>query len=312
MIGVILSASAATDDSIRDMIAEHRSDGTRVETWVAWESGQAGQLTSALLRGGASRLVVMVGDGTIHEVVNALHDNGALDRVAVAVVPGGTGNDFVRALDRPTEEIGDALLASSTRRVDLIDAGSSVAVNAVTFGAGTEGTRNASPRAKQLAGGLAYFFQALRESSELADTFLELDSAEGHGEGDVWGVAVCNGTSFGGGLCVAPDARIDDGLLDIAVLPSSSSPTLEAITTLLSPEGNQRSSVMHVRADRVTLRFSTDTPTHVDGEFSMVRSACLRVIPGALTLTVDDVPLESSLDASAQAPGPQSRQRGSG
>ena len=312
MIGVILSASAANDDSIRDMIAEHGADGVRVEPWVAWESAQAAQLTAALLRSGARRLVVMGGDGTIHEVVNALRDNRALDRVAVAVVPGGTGNDFVRALDRPTQQLGDALLASSTRSVDLIDAGGSVAVNAVTFGAGTGGTRNASPRAKELAGGLAYFFQALRESSDLADTFLEIDSAEGHWEGDVWGVAVCNGTSVGGGLCVAPEARLDDGLLDIAILPSSRSPTLEAITTLLSPEGNQRSSVIRIRTDRVTLRFSTDTPMHIDGEFSMVRSACLRVMPGALTLTVDDVPSETALDERAQAPGPQSRQRGSG
>lgn len=281
-IGIVLHPNAAEDPATREAIAEAREHGRDVLPWVAWEPGQAETLCRWFVAEGVQRIVAAGGDGTVHAVAATLHEAERLD-VEVGVAPYGTGNDFVRSLPEPRDLL-HVLVAPTTRPVDLLCVGDQIAVNAATFGAGTRGTRNASPAAKRLVGGFAYALQALVEATDISTSYLELTSDGGNWSGDVIGAAVANGGHVAGGLCVAPDARIDDGRFRIAIVPADASLTREGFDAMFGEERSERSAVIDLVATKARLEFATETDAHVDGEHVAARAFEVRVLPGALTL----------------------------
>lgn len=295
MIGCILSTGATSDDTIRAHVELARSRGLDVAVRVAWEHGAAGRIASDFVDEGAERIVVVGGDGTGHEVVDALARRDALARVEFALVAGGTGNDFARSLGDAAPDLVQALTSRITRPVDAIAVGDRLALNAATLGHATSSTRNAPNGLKQSLGRFAYLVQAVLDASDVHPFYVDLTADDRVWDGDVWGVAVCNGRTVGGGLSLAPSARIDDGLLDVVLLPADATPTLEAVASMMSRDRPDRSSALRLKANSVRLEFATEIPLHVDGEFDEVRSLDVHVRPAAIQLVVGDGPIPASV-----------------
>lgn len=172
---------------------------------------------------GERRLVVAGGDGSIHLVVQRLHDRGELD-TDLALVPLGTGNDLARGLDLPLEARPAAEVAATgaTRHLDLlVDEQDGVVVNAVHAGVGAEAAQR-SEGMKDGLGPLAYpagaLVAGLQEEGWHLTVTVDGELIHAGDDDRLLMVAIANGRTIGGGAPLAPSAEPDDGRLDVVVV----------------------------------------------------------------------------------------------
>jgi YegS/Rv2252/BmrU family lipid kinase len=207
------------DSGAVDAVVDGLSAGGDVQ--VAPSSDLA-ELRSSLAERAGRDVVVVGGDGSMHAVVNALHELGDLDGARVALIPLGTGNDFARSLGLPPDP-DDAVAvvhAGRTITVDVIvDDSGAVVVNAAHLGVGAEAATAAS-RWKSRLGRLGYVVGAVVAGVRTGGVRVRV-VADGAviagGRRRILQVAVANGTYVGGGAPLAPLARPDDGRLDVVV-----------------------------------------------------------------------------------------------
>ncbi len=175
--------------------------------------------------GGLDALVVVGGDGIVHLGVNAV----AGTAVPLGVVPVGNGNDIARALGLPVRDvdgavraIGDALLRGP-RLVDAVRVTGNRPGSDTWFlgvlSAGLDAAVNARANVLTWPGGTGRYVRALAGELRRFRPYgyrLLLDGVEQSGPRTL--VALANGPAFGGGMHIAPDARFDDGLLDVVLV----------------------------------------------------------------------------------------------
>lgn len=170
-------------------------------------------------------IVVCGGDGSLHHAANALDRCGAFDRVTLALLPAGTGNDFAGHLSLPTdpEDLAELLERGKVRRIDVMalscggdDLG--VAVNAVHTGIGVEAAEQAQDL-KDVLGDLAYPIGSLRAgmAAEGWQLTVEADGERLDRGEPILMAAVTNGSTIGGGRPVSPAADASDGKLEVMV-----------------------------------------------------------------------------------------------
>src|SRR6266511_2592587 len=180
--------------ALPEVLAALRPRFGRLPVYPAGEPGEASVLAAALADE-YDLLIVVGGDGTVHEVVNGLPLGPGVETPAVAVVPGGTGNDFARGLGLPPDPVdaARALADCRPRRLDLLDCDERRAANGMHAGV--------DPPTWQAR--------------------VEVDGEVV--EGETLAVVVGNGGSFGGGRWLLPEADLSDGLLDVRVVPATAS-----------------------------------------------------------------------------------------
>jgi YegS/Rv2252/BmrU family lipid kinase len=177
--------------------------------------GHATQLARELASRGVAVVVAVGGDGTAGEAAAGLLGSGA----ALAVLPTGSGNDFAREIGLPRSwRPALAVLAQARRR--RIDVGR---VNGTPFlqsaGAGLDGhVARIQAHGRRLPGPLAHATRAIQGLLTYApqEVSFELDGRRWRQR--VLAVTVANGAMYGGGMRIAPGARLDDGVLDVAVI----------------------------------------------------------------------------------------------
>ncbi len=171
------------------------------------------------------RVVAVGGDGTAHLVANRLLASSIGTRAAFGLVPAGTGSDFARALGIPTEP-HDALshaLTASPRTIDVIGVTGEQApprfvINIASIG--MSGAVGQAVNAVSRRSALTYLWVTIRTLLRYRPHAwrLWLDDRLVH-DGPLFVAAFANGPMFGGGMRVAPDAVVDDGLADLVVVP---------------------------------------------------------------------------------------------
>jgi YegS/Rv2252/BmrU family lipid kinase len=200
---------------------------------LVWTRGprDAERLAREAVRAGVDRLVVAGGDGTAAEVVSGLMGASLGAYAEIAFLPLGTGADFHRTLDIPRDP--DAAIAALApgkgRRIDVGcvryvegDGSERSAYFLNVASAGLSGVVTRHVRgSKALGARMAFLIGTLAGLVTFRPPSMRLrvDGAEVF-QGGVALAAVANGRYFGGGMHVAPEARPDDGLLDLVVIPA--------------------------------------------------------------------------------------------
>lgn len=257
-------------------------------------SGHTAAESVALARdavaGGVEVLVVVGGDGLVHCAVQALAGTPA----ALAVVPAGTGNDFADVLGVPSDPASAAAVVAN-RRTRLVDAGRVDAGEAEPGGrwwagvlcAGFDSAVNErANRMRWPSGPRRYDVAVFAELYRLRPrpAVLTLDGERLVAE--ITLVAVGNGPQYGGGFRICPDARLDDGLLDVCVVGPVSRTELVRLKPKVRVGGHVgHRAVRIIRAREVRLE-APDLIAYADGERVGPLPVGLACVPGALRVCV--------------------------
>lgn len=198
-----------------------------VEVALTRARGDAMRLAAEAARSGVVRLIAAGGDGSLNEVVNGVLSAGCGDSVTLGLLPLGTGCDFARALGGP-RGFDAALAASADAPPRTIDAGhlrchgldgepaERFFVNEASFGLSARVVEEVERSGKGLGGTAAFLLGTLRGAMRHRCAPIEL-YVDGRRvfTGPAMLGAAANGQWFGGGMRIAPGARLDDALLDV-------------------------------------------------------------------------------------------------
>jgi diacylglycerol kinase (ATP) len=208
--GARSGAARAAVDRVRILAGRHGA-GLVVSRRVGDLSEQARRAADD----GIERLLVVGGDGTMHHAVQGL----AGTATALGVIPMGTGNDLALALGTPRnlEEAVRHALTAPVRRIDLIRAGDTCCVGYAGAGFDSEVTRRAN-QVRWGRGRWIYPWSALRTLVSFKPPLAKVTWDGGTFEGRVMFVDATNLPSYGGGMLIAPSARIDDGQLELLIV----------------------------------------------------------------------------------------------
>jgi diacylglycerol kinase (ATP) len=249
--------------------------------------------------GGATRLVVVGGDGSVNEVVNGLTPGGDVE---LAIIPRGTGWDFVRTfgIPRDLDDAIDVARTGSLREIDLGvatyrtwagDEARSSFANVASAGISGAIAKRANESSKALGGKVSYYWATLAvffgwETGEMRVT---IDGESRSGK--MIDAMVCNGRFLGGGMMMCPEAEPDDGLLDVLLIGDVTKRDLAFVL----PKTYKGKHLPHprlelLRGSVVTVESEQPLPIELDGEqpgttpvrFELVRRGLrLRVPAGA-------------------------------
>lgn len=192
-----------------------RGAGAAVRVVHGRDATEAFDVAKRAVATGPDALVAVGGDGLVHVAVQA----AAHTEVPVGVIPAGTGNDLARALGIPldTAAATATLLAGAPRTIDLGRVGDQLFVGVLYAGFDSAVNERVN-RMTWPSGRRRYDLAILLELRvfEPRRFLVELDGVER--QVDAMFVSVGNTTSYGGGLCICPNAQPDDGLFDITVI----------------------------------------------------------------------------------------------
>lgn len=224
---LILNGKAAADEAVREAVGLVRRSGIDVGVRVTWEGGDATRYAREAVADGVDTVIAGGGDGTLSEVAAALAatglDAGALP--ALGLLPLGTANDFAVAAQVPTSppDAFELIDRQPARPIDLLrieaDGAERWCINLASGGFGTEITLETDEGLKKMLGGLAYLITGIARLGRI-----EPHAARVHGPGFEWqgefiALGVGNGRQAGGGQALCPDASLDDGELDLTIVP---------------------------------------------------------------------------------------------
>jgi diacylglycerol kinase (ATP) len=253
-------------------------------------------------------VVAMGGDGTVGACAAGVADaeaaaGGRNARIAaLGIIPAGGGNDAARNLGLP---FGHPLAAATllpsleTRRADLARTGERWVLNAAGAGFDAEVSRRANQRLSRAPARLRYVGAMLAELATWRPASFQLCLDDRFIQASAWLVAVANSQSYGGGMRIAPAARLDDGLLDVVVIAGELSRRefLATFPKVFSGRHVEHPAVHLHRAARVELDADRPVAVHVDGEPAGTVPVRFQVAPGAIAVL-------AGRDAPAFIPGP--------
>lgn len=272
------------------LVARLRERGAMVNTIEGRTPGDALESTKRAVRAGTEALVAVGGDGMVNLALQAVAGTGT----PLAVAPAGTGNDFARLLGIPLADAAAAADIVLERRIRAMDLGR------VDEPGGTTGRWYATvlstgfdslvtERANRLrwpTGPLRYNVAMALELSRLRPIPYHLDIDGEPVDIEATLVTVGNGPAYGGGMAICPDARVDDGLLDVTIVSAFSrsrlvrlSPTLYKGTHVDLPE------VRTYRARTVTIE-APGMVAYGDGERFRTLPVQVEAVGDAVTVLV--------------------------
>src|SRR5688500_7714083 len=204
-----------------------------LDVTITASAGDAEQAAVRAVDDGCDALYVAGGDGTLNAALRGLASRDAMRALPIGVIPFGTGNDFVKALDvgEQPEAALDALLALRVIDADIGMLNGRPFANTSAGGFVADVTEQVTETLKDVTGKLAYLIGGARAllGTVPFTARLTVDGAKrGGGAGEAAGAlemqmfVVSNARFIGGGYEIAPAALIDDGLLDVLVVPQMS------------------------------------------------------------------------------------------
>jgi diacylglycerol kinase (ATP) len=208
------------------------------------------------------------GDGTIHEVVNGIAEQKF--RPKLGIIPGGTTNDFARALQIP-RDIGaavDIITKGDTIPVDIGRINDKYFINIAGGGRITELTYEVPSKLKTMLGQLAYYLKGMEmlPSIKATDLRIEYDGKLFEGEAMLFLVGLTN--SIGGFEKLAPDSSINDGLFSLLILKKINLADFIRIATLaLRGEHVNDPNVIYTQANHIKVDSLEKVQLNLDGEF---------------------------------------------
>ena len=259
----------------------------------------ATEMTRAAIKQGAELVIVVGGDGTVHEVVNGFAEQGALlnPSCQLGIIGSGTAQDVIRSFGLPAhmdEQIrvacGDKSRAVDIGKVRVVDPQGTVRehffLNECQQGIAAVVVQRFQAHHKWLGGFLGFGLTAVSTAARHREQMMTVEIDGKRVVSDSFlGVVVSNGGYAGGGMNFAPGAEVDDGLFDVILIHKQSIPSrLVNFPRIYFGTHINLSWISHFRGRSVSVSSSERVPVESDGEFLGNLPCTINVVPRALQL----------------------------
>jgi YegS/Rv2252/BmrU family lipid kinase len=290
------SANGATGKRWPELAHRAAQLGLEGTTLFSDRPGHLIELAERAARDGAELVVAAGGDGTLNEVVNGLVRAGT--STELAIIPLGTGMDFVRTYGIPTR-FDDAVrnvLEGTPRTIDVGrvsyrewdgGAGERYVVNVGSVGMSAAVAQRANGMSKALGGKATFFYALTRVFFEWENTVVSVQLDDERREARMHDVVVANGRWHGGAMLLAPEAKPDDGLFDVVLIGDvtkrdfvTTAPKIYKGTYLSHPK------VELLRSRTVAVDAVEHLPIELDGEQVGTTPVRFEIVPAALRVRV--------------------------
>ncbi|NMO94489.1 diacylglycerol kinase family lipid kinase [Paenibacillus lemnae] len=243
-------------------------------------------------RGSSFDLVlIMGGDGTVHECINGL---AALSEPPlVGILPAGTCNDFARSLNLPVDLVQAAqqLMQGNRRMIDLGAAGDRVFTNFFGIGLITDASENINTGLKGTLGRISYFISTLQTVRSAEPFSYRLDWDKGTLEGEAVMIYVSNGRFLGTQSLPFPEEALEDGVMDVMIIREAGIPLLKEMLSRKNKGAwePKDDSIHYFQTASLNLSTAEPMKADTDGEKYMETPSALEVRKGALEFLTGEV-----------------------
>ncbi len=279
----------------RKVASELEQNGQEYRAFYTRFPGEGTTLTEQAAREGAELVVAVGGDGTLGEVVNGLD----LNKNILGLIPAGTGNGFRRSCEIPRQwrQALHGLAAWPPRRIDLGVINKRLFLNVAGVGLDAAVAQKATGKYRNMKGYLPFAIAFIEEYI----TFKPFHArVEGENlrleEKETLAVVAANGTHYAGKFSIAPQALIDDGMLDLCLVKKTGPFELINLGARV-PLKKHEQSPAYITARTTECRIDTDRdlPVHVDGDVIGSLPADIGIKPGALRILAPDLPVTDKI-----------------
>jgi len=288
------------EGSLRRIVRVLGDHGLDHDVELTAAPGDATRIARRRLEEGCRFLVAVGGDGTVHEVVNGMLDEGgrpvAADAV-LGVVAAGSGCDYIRTFGLPSRParavarlVGEAVARVDVARIGYADATGRPAarhfanIAEVGLGASTAARANRLPR---LLGQGRYLvaFWAVLPSYRPGSARIEVDGTAAY-EGRAVNVVVANGRYFGGGMHISPRSQPSDGVLEVLVFTGRKTDSFTMLAKVYRGRHVPHRGIVELRGGRIRVEAERPLDVEADGEVLGAGDVTIEVLPSVLTLKV--------------------------
>ncbi|KIQ26534.1 lipid kinase YegS [Xanthomonas campestris] len=301
---LILNGKSTDNEDLREAVGVLRKRGIQLDVRVTWEEGDAERYVAEAIADGVQTVIAAGGDGTLSEVAAALahHQDDAATLPSLGLVPLGTANDFATAAMIPLEPLGAlGLIAErAAEPIDLLridaDHGPHWCANVASGGFGTQVTVETDEGLKKMLGGLAYLITGMSRLGRIDPISARFTGPDFSWEGEFIALGLGNGRQAGGGQALCPEALIDDGLLDVTIVPALNGEVAATLGTLVTGGKQAALERVAVRTRLPWLEIASVQPLtlNLDGEPETSRHFRVECVAARLRMHLPiDCPLRS-------------------
>lgn len=255
-------------------------------------------LATEALAEGTDYLIAVGGDGTVNEVVNAYLDSEPQKEVPIGIFPQGRGNDFVKSMGIQ-KSLKSLFLAIQNKQVKSVDVGyltffgpdqkelNRYFINIADIGIGGLATQMIRISPKFLGPNITYFWAIIKSLISYKSQMVKISTPDWFYEGEVLSVSMANGKYFGSGLCIAPDAEVDDGISEIVLIGNVGIwDYLAKIPHLKKGKKINHPEVSYKQARSCTITSKNPMPIDMDGEFVGFTPLEMMILPKKVKILV--------------------------
>jgi len=265
----------------RRLLAALAGAGLNPKELLTEGRGHAEELVAQAVAQGVDTVMVVGGDGTMHEAAQAL----AGSQAALAPLPAGRCNDFCRALglEPDPEALVAAVATGSSRTVDLARVNGRIYCTVGAVGFDAEVSRYVDLMKAPLWGQPAYIYAVLRTLGRYRPPQVCLTWDDGQYQGPLFLAAVANTPTYGNQIRIAPQAVADDGRLDICLVrPPGALRVLRLLPSVLKGTHGKVPEVSFLRTRKVEITCDRPMELWADGEPVASSPLKVEILPRAL------------------------------
>lgn len=286
---VVNPASGKDQPILRTINFACDAAGIDWDIFITKKSGDGRRLGEQAAEAGVDRVLVFGGDGTVMEVASGLLGSD----IPMAILPGGTANVLAIDLGIPRDLVEASALAvdldSNIRKIDIAQIGKQYFLLRAGLGLEAAMVSGAKRELKERFGVFAYALSALQALADpiVANYHLSFEDQEVEAQG-ITCIIANSGLMGMEGLYLAPNIRVDDGLLDVIVLRKADLPSLLSLAASVVEGEENRDALQRWQVREVTVHSQPVQNIQVDGEMIEQSPVSIKVIPQAVPVVVPD------------------------
>ncbi len=268
MYHIIINPVSGRKKSVKNLAVLERIFGEREIAYQVHKTcavRDATDIARELTESGEQELIVIGGDGTLHEVLGGIADPA---KCRLGLIPSGTGNDFAGRLDLPldAEKAVELILKGEATPIDYLEVGGVRCMNVAGIGMDVDVLERC--KKGKMKGKLKYLFSLLKSLFAFKGIPVLVEREGKTERREVLIAAACNGSRFGGGIPICPPAAVDDGKLDMVVVDciGGKIKIIKAFLQLMKGKIVEYPAATHETVERVTFTPESACTVQLDGE----------------------------------------------